>query len=152
MLHEPYEVLTPVARVEPSSSGALSGALNIVERVAAALMLVVAGPILIGSALIIACLSRRTPLIAHLRVGQGGKSFWMLKLRTMWGGHSRDFLPTGLIERIAAEPRNGRKDPTDPRVVSTFAAFCRRHSIDELTYFRLIVKTIPALVRGNGAW
>ena len=221
MLHEPYEILIPDARVEPSSSGVL----NMAERAAAALLLIIAGPILIGCALVIVCLSRRTPLIAHLRVGQGGRPFWMLKLRTMWGRPSREFFSAGLIERIEAEPRNGRKDPTDPRVASRFAAFCRRHSIDELpqlwhvvrgemsfvgprpltrseilrhygadadellsvrpgltglwqtsgrssvgfprraaldlenvrdhrrsTYFRLILKTIPALVRGSGAW
>jgi len=122
-------------------------------------------------------------------------------------------------------PEDAGKDPSDPRVTSWFASFCRKHSIDELpqlwhvmrgemslvgprpltqseidryysgdasellsvkpgltglwqiygrsairfprravmdlelvrsltarTYFKILVRTIPAIIRGNGAW
>lgn len=56
----------------------------------------------------------------------------MLKLRTMWPVHSESGNDRDWVERIVAESENGGKDASDPRVSSSFAAFCRRHSIDEL--------------------
>ena len=56
----------------------------------------------------------------------------MLKLRTMWTPEESRAVPAGWIEHIDAEPLNAAKDPSDARVTSRFAAFCRRHSIDEL--------------------
>ncbi len=38
----------------------------------------------------------------------------------------------GWIEHVVADPAEEGKQPSDPRVTSRFAAFCRRHSIDEL--------------------
>ena len=38
----------------------------------------------------------------------------------------------GWIEHVVADPAKEGKQPSDPRVTSRFAAFCRRHSIDEL--------------------
>lgn len=103
-----------------------------VERIAGGLLLAAAAPVIAVSALAVSALSRRSPFVAHLRVGQGGNTFWMWKLRTMW--NCRDLSPNrgGWLERIVAEPSYDSKDPSDPRVTSRFAAFCRRHSIDEL--------------------
>jgi exopolysaccharide production protein ExoY len=103
-----------------------------IERAAGFLLLAAATPVIAASSIAVAALSRRSPFIAHLRVGQDGKPFWMLKLRTMWpvrpeSGNDRDW-----VERIVADPENGGKDASDPRISSSFAAFCRRHSIDEL--------------------
>jgi exopolysaccharide production protein ExoY len=106
---------------------------DMVERAAGLVLLVAASPVIATTAIAVAALSRRSPLIAHLRVAKDGKSFWMLKLRTMWPannnneGHRRAW-----IERIVADPSEGGKNPSDPRVSSWFASFCRRHSIDEL--------------------
>ena len=52
----------------------------------------------------------------------------MLKLRTMGSSKSTRFR----IERIDIQPETDNKDRRDPRITSRFAAFCRRHSIDEL--------------------
>jgi lipopolysaccharide/colanic/teichoic acid biosynthesis glycosyltransferase len=95
-----------------------------------------ASPVIAVSALTISILSRRSPFVAHLRVGQYGQPIWVLKLRTMWDRSAREqragrWLERVVVERIVAEPDEDRKDPFDPRVVSRFAAFCRRHSIDE---------------------
>jgi lipopolysaccharide/colanic/teichoic acid biosynthesis glycosyltransferase len=104
----------------------------VAERTLAVVLAVLSLPIILAAAAVILCLSRRTPIMAHLRIGQYGKPFWMWKLRSMWGPGQRS---TGCtwIERID----NGdvpvvRKGVEDPRVTSRFARFCRRHSIDEL--------------------
>ena len=54
------------------------------ERVIAALLLLLLLPLLAISALVVTVLSRRSPWIAHSRVGQGGRSIWIVKLRTIW--------------------------------------------------------------------
>ena len=114
--------------VEPEQLSALKWA----ERAAGFLLLAVASPVLVVSALVLAIMSRRSPLVAHLRVGLSGTPFWMLKLRTMWCHGEGVLVKTGWIEYIVAEPDAYAKDPSDSRVTSRFAAFCRRHSIDEL--------------------
>ena len=195
------------------------------ERTAGFLLLALAAPVIATSAIAVAALSRRSPFIAHLRVAQNGKPFWMLKLRTMWPKDEGSGARRTWIEQVVADPEQDGKDPSDPRVNSWFASFCRRHSIDELpqlwhvargemslvgprpltraeidryyaeeasellsvkpgltglwqiygrsairfprraamdmelvrglsarTYLRILARTIPAIVRGNGAW
>lgn len=102
------------------------------ERVAGSALLAIASPVIAASALAIAGLSRRTPIIAHLRVARDGKPFWMLKLRTMWPSSQLGPQAGVWIEQIIAEPEGDGKDPSDARVSGWFASFCRRHSIDEL--------------------
>jgi exopolysaccharide production protein ExoY len=102
------------------------------ERAVGLLLLIAAAPVLAVTGVVVIALSRRSPFVAHLRVGQDQTPFWMLKLRTMWTddvarGHER-----GWIERVVAEPEGPSKTAGDGRVTSRFAAFCRRHSIDEL--------------------
>jgi lipopolysaccharide/colanic/teichoic acid biosynthesis glycosyltransferase len=80
----------------------------------------------------VAALSRRSPFVAHLRVGRDGETFWVKKLRTMWNQDEPSASRPGWIDYIVAEPVDDCKDHHDPRVSSRFAAFCRRHSIDEL--------------------
>ena len=106
--------------------------LESLERVAGLLLLIVAAPLIAMAGLIIALLARRSPLVAHLRVGQDQTLFWMLKLRTMWTSSPVLDRERGWIERVVAEPEEDHKIPDDGRVTSRFAAFCRRHSIDEL--------------------
>jgi undecaprenyl-phosphate galactose phosphotransferase len=113
------------------------------ERVLAAGLLVLSVPVMAVSATMLAVLSRRTPWIAHRRVGWRGSTLWVLKLRTMWGGAGgrRD----GWIEYIedSAVPEMKQEDP---RVTSRFARFCRRHSIDELPQLWHVVRGEMSLV------
>ena len=124
--------------------------LDVSERAAGLFLLAVTMPVTAVSALTLAALSGRSPLVAHLRVGRNDKPFWMLKLRTMWGDRSLTVAPRkngatrwsradeGVrptfrwVEYVDADPAEGGKRSCDPRVTSRFAAFCRRHSIDEL--------------------
>ena len=119
---------------------------ELAERVTGILLLVAVSPVLVASALALAMFSRRWPLVAHLRVARHGAPFWMLKLRTMWGDDEPAPAREGWIERIIAEPAIDGKDPFDSRVTSRFAAFCRRHSIDELPQLWHVVRGEMALV------
>jgi exopolysaccharide production protein ExoY len=102
------------------------------ERVAGSILLAFASPAIAASAAVVKVLSGRSPFVAHLRVGQHGKQFWTIKLRTMWNRSEPEPPAPGWIEYVVAEPLEDGKDRSDPRISSPFAAFCRRHSIDEL--------------------
>jgi exopolysaccharide production protein ExoY len=113
--------------------GSYQRAVDLGERALAGILLVTAQPVVLVSAVIAAALSKQSPLIAHCRVGQDGRTIWVLKLRTMWDGTTgkRAFR---LIERLQPAPLPApiSKTKNDPRVTSKFAAACRRYSIDEL--------------------
>ena len=102
------------------------------ERAAGAGFLLAASPVIAASAAIVSILSRRSPFIAHQRVGEGGETLWVWKLRTMWSRRAPEPREQGWVEYIVAEPARGSKNPSDNRVTSRFAKFMRRHSIDEL--------------------
>jgi len=102
------------------------------DRLVGTLLLAAALPVIASSAMAVAVLSRRSPFIAHRRVGRHGRDFWILKLRTMWDSDPPRPHECGLVEWIEAAPNGGQKSSDDRRVVSRFAAFCRRYSIDEL--------------------
>lgn len=101
------------------------------DRGAASVLLVFCLPLMAAAALSVAILSRRSPFIAHWRVGQHGAGFWMFKIRTMWDGK-----PTRAawrwMEYLSDTTVPCFKGASDPRVTSRLAAFCRRFSIDEL--------------------
>ena len=114
------------------------------ERFAAALLLLLVSPLLVAAAIVVCVLSRRSPIIAHRRVGWQGTTLWMLKLRSMWGG------PTPAagqwIDRIEDDSGPDMKSAHDARVRSRFARFCRRHSIDELPQLWHVVTGEMSLV------
>src|SRR6059058_699687 len=95
----------------------------------------------------IACLSRRTPLIAHRRVGWRGSTLWMLKFRTMWSdGDVPARRISGWVEYIDDEAGPQRKQADDPRVGHWFARFCRQHSIDEVPQLWHVIRGEMALI------
>jgi exopolysaccharide production protein ExoY len=117
------------------------------ERVFSAGLLVALSPVVALSAAGIGLLSRRTPLIAHRRVGWRGETLWMLKLRTMWGRDAGAAgARRGLIEYIDDTGGPDRKQAADPRVASRFARFCRLHSIDEIPQLWHVVRGEMSLV------
>ncbi len=116
------------------------------ERAAAAILSLVTFPAFLFVAGAIALLSRRSPLIAHLRVGQGGKDIWVLKLRTMWHGSSGVSRLLPFIERCASDDLPELKPQKDARVTSRFAALCRKYSVDEWPQLWHVVRGDMALV------
>src|ERR1700740_3083843 len=63
-------------------------AIGVCERLTSAVLLAGVSPFLGASAVTVSLLSGRSPFIAHKRVGWRGRTLWMLKLRTMWGGEN----------------------------------------------------------------
>lgn len=120
--------------------------LDAIERATGVVFLAAASPVIAASAGIVSVLSRRSPFIAHQRVGEGGESLWVWKLRTMWSHQAPAARERGLVEYIVAEPPSGEKDPSDRRVTSRFAKFVRRHSIDELPQLWHVVRGEMSLV------
>jgi len=121
----------PLLRGAIPESEPVWSVLRVGERIAAGVLLILLSPVIATSAIAAAALSRRSPFIAHRRVGWNGSVLWMLKLRTMWGGKC----PRGRarwVEYIDDDAGPERKQAQDPRVGGRFARFCRRHSIDEL--------------------
>jgi len=117
------------------------------ERLAAAVLLVMLSPAILLCALAVAMLSRRTPLIAHRRVGWRGTDLWVIKLRTMWGHDQPGERPASRwIERIDGPSGPELKRAGDPRVPNGFARFLRRHSVDELPQFWHVLRGEMSLV------
>lgn len=119
---------------------------EIAERAAGFLLLLLTSPLLIASALVVSVLSHRRPLVAHLRIGRHNHPFWMLKLRSMWDVTAPTSRRHGWIEYVVAEPVEDGKEACDPRITSRFAAFCRRHSIDEIPQFWHVFRGEMSLV------
>lgn len=135
----------PLLRGATSESEPVWSVLRVGERIAAGLLLILLSPVIATSAIAAAALSRRSPFIAHRRVGWNGSALWMLKLRTMWDGE----VPHGRarwVEYIDDDSGPERKQAQDPRVGGRFARFCRRHSIDELPQLWHVVLGEMALV------
>jgi lipopolysaccharide/colanic/teichoic acid biosynthesis glycosyltransferase len=116
------------------------------ERGAAAVFLAAASPVIAASAGIVSMLSGRSPFIAHQRVGEGGETLWVWKLRTMWTPQLPEPREQGWVEYIVADPPRGAKNPDDGRVTSQFARFVRRHSIDELPQLWQVARGEMSLV------
>lgn len=100
------------------------------ERYLACAVLLCVAPLLLLVLTVVGVLSGQTPLVAHLRAGQFGQPLWVLKVRTMWRCRGRG--PVRFVEHLRDTQVPALKAGCDPRVTSRFAAFCRRHSVDEL--------------------
>jgi exopolysaccharide production protein ExoY len=128
-----FQYLVRVQRTASVRTSEPGPAWLFLERLVAAAALVAMLPLLAAAALSVVLLSGRSPLVAHQRVGFRGRSFWMLKLRTMWNGRrSMRHGWSGLVEYVTTEGVPGPKKDADPRVSSRLAWFLRRSSIDEL--------------------
>jgi exopolysaccharide production protein ExoY len=121
-------------------------ALEIVDRVLSFVLLAVLSPLIMATGALVYAFSRRSPFIAHLRVGQNGQPLWIWKVRTMWSKEPPSHLERGWLQWIKADPAGDTKLKHDPRVTNRFAAFCRRHSIDELPQLLQVVLGEMSLV------
>ncbi len=140
--------LEPIDRVlvRPTIAPQRSRFAEAAERTAGFLLLAWAGPIIATSAVALAGLSRRSPFVAHLRVGKGGKPMWVWKLRTMWSRDEPRPAPMHWVEYVVADPAEGGKLSCDLRISSRLARFCRRHSIDELPQLWHVLRGEMSLV------
>lgn len=120
--------------------------LNLAERLAALGGLLALAPFMLSIAIATSLLSRTSPLIAHRRMGRGGRALWVLKFRTMWRRGTRPSVHFALVEYIEDESGPREKGIRDDRICSCFARFCRRHSIDELPQLLHVVRGEMSLV------
>ena len=109
-------------------------------------MLALSAPVIACAAVSLSALSRRSPFVAHLRVGLNGAPLWVWKLRTMWEYRPPLNSERGWVEWIIAEAGQSAKERDDVRVTSRFARFCRRHSIDELPQFWHLLRGEMSLI------
>ena len=118
--------------------------MGVCERIAAAAIFAALSPVVAGCAIGVAVASRRSPFIAHRRVGWRGETLWMIKLRTMWDVETAS--GARWIERISGGRGAETKEPGDPRVPNWFVRFCRRHSIDEIPQLWHVIRGEMSLV------
>jgi exopolysaccharide production protein ExoY len=116
-----------------------------VERMVAILALIVLAPLAVIIAVTILVLSGRNPLIRHHRIGWRGRRLPMLKFRTMWDESRGGVTKLFRIEYVSG-PVPASKHSMDSRVKSRFAAFCRRHSLDEIPQLIHVAKGEMSLV------
>jgi exopolysaccharide production protein ExoY len=135
----------PLIRYRDPASDFTWQILAFTERAAAGLFLILLAPVLLAIALVIAVMSRRSPFIAHRRVGWRGSDLWMIKLRSMWG-HDGPASRFGWIEYIDGPSGPELKQANDPRVPNAFARFIRRHSVDEIPQFWHVLRGEMSLV------
>jgi lipopolysaccharide/colanic/teichoic acid biosynthesis glycosyltransferase len=96
-----------------------------IDRIAAAILLALLSPLLLGAAVWILVDDGRPAVFRQLRAGKDGKPFGMLKYRTMVNNASQLGLELGLTQ----DPFGVL--PNDPRITRS-GRFLRRFNIDEL--------------------
>lgn len=129
---------------EPRSEPRMKHVVYLMEWPIAVVLLITAFPILVMAAMWTWWNSGRSPLIAHLRVGENYLPLWMLKLRTMWDDEPQGN-PSRLVEHIIQAPP-AVKSCSDTRIGGGFAAFCRRFSLDEIPQLIHVVRGEMSLV------
>jgi exopolysaccharide production protein ExoY len=141
---------TPAYRVSLTRPTDRLRAIYAFERIAAALTLATLAPLGVLLAITIAVLSRRSPLVRHMRVGWLAAPLPMLKFRTMWNRTDRHWQWIVAGRWIAIEDVSDKvpasKSAGDARVGSRFAAFCRRYSLDELPQLYHVARGQMSLV------
>jgi exopolysaccharide biosynthesis polyprenyl glycosylphosphotransferase len=112
------------------------------DRVSATVGLLLLAPILVGIAFAVKASSRGPVLFRQERVGRDGRTFSMLKFRSMVVGADR------IVDQLAADSDgNGVlfKQRTDPRVTRV-GRVLRRHSLDELPQLFNVLRGDMSLV------
>lgn len=132
-------------RIGPSESFSWR-AVGFAERLVCAVALAALSPIWLVIALSIAIFSGESPLIAVLRTGRFGTPLWLLKFRTMWATPRITPWTFRLVEYVVDEAGPLRKEPTDARVTSALARFCRRYSLDEMPQLLNVIAGEMSLV------
>lgn len=113
---------------EPRLSGGARVAKGIVERTAAAVLLLVLSPLLLVIALVVRLTSSGPALYRQVRIGKGGAPFTMLKFRTMVEGAEDGRTALDHLNEHDGPLFKMRRDPRITRV----GRWLRRFSLDEL--------------------
>src|SRR4051794_34566064 len=129
---------------EPNLTGGRQRVKAVIDRVAAAALLMLLSPLLLGVGVLIRRSSNGRALFTQERLGRGGRPFTIYKFRTMYEGADRRF-----HELMQAQEDNAGgmfvKAPRDPRV-TPIGRFLRRYSIDEIPQLINVLKGDMSLV------
>jgi exopolysaccharide biosynthesis polyprenyl glycosylphosphotransferase len=129
----------PLVAIEPTNPrGWYFTVKYAVDRVLAAILLVLLAPLLAAVALAVWASLGRPILFRQLRVGRDGRVFKMLKFRTMNGKHAT------LIEALAPDTAPGGVEGEDRR--TDVGRFLRRTSLDELPQLVNVLRGEMSLV------
>lgn len=139
----PVEGLPLLHLEEPHFDGVTRLLKGLVERAAAALLLILLSPVLAIVAVVIKLTSHGPVLYSQDRVGRGGSEFRMLKFRTMVVGAERLRLDLVATNEHGADPLF--KMRRDPRVTA-LGRILRRLSIDEVPQLAHVVTGRMAVV------
>ncbi|WP_433549030.1 sugar transferase [Streptomyces sp. CA-294286] len=128
-LHVDAVLGIPLLRVSmPAFTGGRRAVKEVVDRLGAALLLLLFAPLMLGVALLVLADSRGGVLYSQRRVGKDGREFTIVKFRTMVAGAhgARSALAdrdegAGLLFKVRRDPR-----------VTRVGAVLRRYSLDEL--------------------
>jgi lipopolysaccharide/colanic/teichoic acid biosynthesis glycosyltransferase len=112
----------------------------LLDRVVAALLLVITGPIALVAAAAIRLTMGAPVILAQPRVGRSGVVFTMYKFRTMEPDRRVNVAPYGGDDR-----RRTHKHPQDPRLTPV-GRFLRKWSLDELPQFFNVIRGDMSLV------
>ena len=134
----------PMLHVErPVSSGLRYGLKMLADRLLALLLIVLASPVLVGIALMVKRDSSGPALFMQNRVGEGGRTFRMIKFRTM--AVDAEARLAELAPGADAGNATLFKMRTDPRVTRV-GAVLRRFSLDELPQLFNVLRGEMSLV------
>lgn len=129
---------------EPNLTGGRQRLKAALDRVAAAILLLLLSPVLLAVSVLIRVTSDGRALFTQKRLGRGGRSFTIYKFRTMYDGADRRF-----HELMKAQHENSGgmfvKAQSDPRVTPV-GRWLRRFSIDEIPQLINVLKGDMSLV------
>ncbi|MCX7682590.1 MAG: sugar transferase [Anaerolineae bacterium] len=114
---------------EPAIEGTDRVIKRLFDLVVGGLALVFFSPVIMAAALAVRLDSPGPVLLRQKRIGEGGRPFYMLKLRTMYQGAEAE--ERKLVQEQGAGPPTFIKRPGDPRITRV-GRILRRFSIDEL--------------------
>ena len=111
-----FVTITPLSLDESRSSGTgrrfEPRVQEVLDRVGGTTLFTVSLLLMIPAAVTTCVLSRRSPFIAHSRIGKNGQAFWVWKLRTMWPRQQAASLEEkGWVQRIQCDPPLGDQVP-----------------------------------------
>jgi exopolysaccharide biosynthesis polyprenyl glycosylphosphotransferase len=129
---------------EPELTGGRQRVKAVLDRVLAAVLLIVLTPALLVTAALIRTTSTGPALFTQQRLGRGGRPFTIFKFRTMFDGADHRFQD---LVRTQAQNEGGMfvKATRDPRI-TTIGRWLRRFSVDEIPQLINVLKGDMSLV------
>lgn len=143
-----YEPATAASQALASRPG-LTGK-QVFDFVAAALLLIMAAPLMLVAAALVRLTSRGPALFCQTRIGLKGRQFTMFKFRTMYMGsgdaRQRELNTREILGEEGCAGRDGIfKLDDDPRITPV-GRFIRKYSIDELPQLFNVLRGEMSLV------